>query len=236
MPQHHKPQQHEPCMAMAMAAFRRPPLVDRSRSRNLSYNKQARRQLLPSSLVTNTTTTMMNLAVICLLSLLGNLLNIAYVSGFSTIPTLSSPLFSAIHSKSSEARSRSLKLNTKRRQVDSIKLFRTHTSKLSLATPNDESDDREGDMDDNNTNNSNNNTNLQGDESSEIESLAVVQTENSLISNIKDFLTNKAKFNRESLSKLGMSALLAYGFVSNVSGVIAVSCAWFIFCKRVSVR
>ncbi|KAL7440870.1 hypothetical protein ACHAXM_007497 [Skeletonema potamos] len=29
-----------------------------------------------------------------------------------------------------------------------------------------------------------------------------------------------------------MSALLAYGFVSNVSGVIAVSCAWFIFCTR----
>jgi len=134
-------------------------------------------------------------------------------------------MISAIHSKS---------LDQQRRQVNSIKLFRTHTSQLSLATPNDESDDRERDMDDNNTNNSNNNTNLQEDESSEIESLAVVQTDNSLISNIKDFLTNKAKFNRESLSKLGMSALLAYGFVSNVSGVIAVSCAWFIFCKRVS--
>jgi len=171
---------------------------------------------------------MMNLAVICLLMVMGNLFNIAYVSGFSTIPISSSrPMISAIHSKS---------LDQQRRQVNSIKLFRTHTSQLSLATPNDESDDRERDMDDNNTNNNNNNTNLQEDESSEIESLAVVQTDNSLISNIKDFLTNKAKFNRESLSKLGMSALLAYGFVSNVSGVIAVSCAWFIFCKRVSVR
>ena len=38
----------------------------------------------------------------------------------------------------------------------------------------------------------------------------------------------------ESLRKLGMSALLAYGFVSNVSGVIAVSSAWFIFSKKVS--
>jgi len=55
-------------------------------------------------------------------------------------------------------------------------------------------------------------------------------------SNVKAFFNNnnkKQKFNRESLSKLGMSALLAYGFVSNVSGVIAVSCAWFIFSKKV---
>ena len=57
----------------------------------------------------------------------------------------------------------------------------------------------------------------------------------SLLTTVKEFFTNnKSKFNRESLSKLGMSALLAYGFVSNVSGVIAVSSAWFIFCKRVS--
>ena len=57
----------------------------------------------------------------------------------------------------------------------------------------------------------------------------------SLLTSVKEFFTNnKSKFNRESLSKLGMSALLAYGFVSNVSGVIAVSSAWFIFCKRVS--
>eukprot|EP00579_Thalassiosira_antarctica_P018410 CAMPEP_0201934492 /NCGR_PEP_ID=MMETSP0903-20130614/33723_1 /ASSEMBLY_ACC=CAM_ASM_000552 /TAXON_ID=420261 /ORGANISM="Thalassiosira antarctica, Strain CCMP982" /LENGTH=238 /DNA_ID=CAMNT_0048474721 /DNA_START=74 /DNA_END=790 /DNA_ORIENTATION=- len=54
----------------------------------------------------------------------------------------------------------------------------------------------------------------------------------SFLSNIKGIFTNKSKFNRESLSKLGMSALLAYGFVSNVSGVIAVSSAWFIFSKR----
>jgi hypothetical protein len=33
---------------------------------------------------------------------------------------------------------------------------------------------------------------------------------------------------------MGMSALLSYGFVSNASGCLAVSCAWFIFSKRVS--
>ena len=48
------------------------------------------------------------------------------------------------------------------------------------------------------------------------------------------FLKNMKSFNKESLSKLGMSALLSYGFVSNVSGVLAVSSAWFIFSKRVS--
>lgn len=48
------------------------------------------------------------------------------------------------------------------------------------------------------------------------------------------FLRNIKSFNKQSLSKLGMSALLAYGFVSNVSGVLAVSSAWFIFSKRVS--
>lgn len=52
---------------------------------------------------------------------------------------------------------------------------------------------------------------------------------------LKSFFSNKKnKFSRESLGKMGMSALLAYGFVSNVSGVIAVSCAWFIFSRRVS--
>jgi hypothetical protein len=69
---------------------------------------------------------------------------------------------------------------------------------------------------------------------SQIESL---QPSNNLLSTVKEFfIGKKAKFNRESLSKLGMSALLAYGFVSNVSGVIAVSSAWFIFCKKVSNR
>lgn len=67
---------------------------------------------------------------------------------------------------------------------------------------------------------------------SQIESL---QPSNTLLSTVKEFfIDKKAKFNRESLSKLGMSALLAYGFVSNISGVIAVSSAWFIFCKKVS--
>jgi len=69
---------------------------------------------------------------------------------------------------------------------------------------------------------------------SQIESLK--SESKSLLSNLKDFLTNKSKFNRESLGKLGMSALLAYGFVSNVSGVLAVSSAWFIFSKKVRPR
>jgi hypothetical protein len=57
----------------------------------------------------------------------------------------------------------------------------------------------------------------------------------SLTSYLAEFARNsKARFSRESLSKLGMSALLAYGFVSNVSGVLAISSAWFVFCKRVS--
>ncbi|KAL3783636.1 hypothetical protein ACHAWO_001254 [Cyclotella atomus] len=46
------------------------------------------------------------------------------------------------------------------------------------------------------------------------------------------FLRNLKSVNKQSISKLGMSALLAYGFVSNVSGVLAVSSAWFIFSKR----
>jgi hypothetical protein len=48
------------------------------------------------------------------------------------------------------------------------------------------------------------------------------------------YFRNLKSFNKQSLSKLGMSALLSYGFVSNVSGVLAVSSAWFIFSKRVS--
>ena len=50
--------------------------------------------------------------------------------------------------------------------------------------------------------------------------------------NLRKFFSKNSKLDRESLSKLGMSALLAYGFVSNVSGVVAVSSAWFIFSKR----
>lgn len=46
--------------------------------------------------------------------------------------------------------------------------------------------------------------------------------------------SNAASFKPENLSKLGLTALLSYGFVSNVSGVVAVSCAWFIFSKKVS--
>lgn len=70
---------------------------------------------------------------------------------------------------------------------------------------------------------------------SQIQSLSP-DSQSSFWGALKSFFSNKKnKFSRESLGKMGMSALLAYGFVSNVSGVIAVSCAWFIFSKRVSV-
>lgn len=70
---------------------------------------------------------------------------------------------------------------------------------------------------------------------SQIKSLSPDFQTSSFWGALKTFFSNKKnKLSRESLGKLGMSALLAYGFVSNVSGVIAVSSAWFIFCKRVS--
>ena len=69
---------------------------------------------------------------------------------------------------------------------------------------------------------------------SQIQSLSP-DSQSSFWGALKSFFSNKKnKFSRESLGKMGMSALLAYGFVSNVSGVIAVSCAWFIFSRRVS--
>jgi len=72
---------------------------------------------------------------------------------------------------------------------------------------------------------------------SQIQSLSPDSQTSSFFGTLKSFFSNKKnKFSRESLGKLGMSALLAYGFVSNISGVIAVSCAWFIFCTRVSVH
>ena len=54
-----------------------------------------------------------------------------------------------------------------------------------------------------------------------------------LLTKVKSVFTNNKKFNMETLRKLGTAALLSYGFVSNVSGVIAVSSAWFIFSKKV---
>ncbi len=70
---------------------------------------------------------------------------------------------------------------------------------------------------------------------SQIKSLSPDSQTSSFWGTLKSFFSNKKnKLSRESLGKLGMSALLAYGFVSNVSGVIAVSSAWFIFCTRVS--
>mmetsp|Transcript_12381 Transcript_12381/g.19049 ORF Transcript_12381/g.19049 Transcript_12381/m.19049 type:complete len:271 (-) Transcript_12381:323-1135(-) len=68
---------------------------------------------------------------------------------------------------------------------------------------------------------------------SQIKSLSPDSQTSSFWGTLKSFFSNKKnKLSRESLGKLGMSALLAYGFVSNVSGVIAVSSAWFIFCTR----
>jgi hypothetical protein len=40
------------------------------------------------------------------------------------------------------------------------------------------------------------------------------------------------KLDRATLAKMGTNFVLAYGFVSNVSGCIAVSCAWFVASKR----
>lgn len=84
-------------------------------------------------------------------------------------------------------------------------------------------------------------------ENSESKPVEIVQSSltSSQVQSIEDsqpFLTrlkrywqsSKQNMNPKQLSKLGISALLAYGFVSNVSGVIAVSSAWFIFSKRVS--
>jgi hypothetical protein len=54
---------------------------------------------------------------------------------------------------------------------------------------------------------------------------------------MREFVIGKARSSRDSLGKLSMSALLAYDFVSNISGVIviAVSLAWFVFCKKTGV-
>ena len=120
---------------------------------------------------------------------------------------------------------------------------RTYSGIVLLSTSGSSSSDEE-EINDGTTKSSNDNNDEQRrevevvDESSirksQIQSLK--NSDASVPSNIKAFFNNnnkKQKFNRESLSKLGMSALLAYGFVSNVSGVIAVSCAWFIFSKKV---
>lgn len=64
----------------------------------------------------------------------------------------------------------------------------------------------------------------------QIESISSERT--MFLPNLRKFFSKNSKLDREFLSKLGLSALLAYGFVSNVSGVVAVSSAWFIFSKR----
>jgi hypothetical protein len=47
--------------------------------------------------------------------------------------------------------------------------------------------------------------------------------------------TDKAAFSKESLGKLGLNALLAYGFVSNVSYITCVIAAWVVFGKSYGV-
>ena len=91
------------------------------------------------------------------------------------------------------------------------------------------------------------NNNIEDNENKQQEAVKVEVLNNSLtksqiksinknkpfMSKVKGVFTNNKKFNMETLRKLGTAALLSYGFVSNVSGVIAVSSAWFIFSKKV---
>lgn len=53
---------------------------------------------------------------------------------------------------------------------------------------------------------------------------AVADTSSSLLSKLKAKLSN-----RDQLSKMGLSVLLSYGFVSNMSYAISISIAWYIF-------
>ena len=69
----------------------------------------------------------------------------------------------------------------------------------------------------------------------DIDAAPATSENSSLRYSMRQFVIGKARFSRDSLGKLGMSALLAYGFVSNISGVIAVSSAWFVFCKKTGV-
>lgn len=120
-----------------------------------------------------------------------------------------------------------IQLSAKRRSMP--------TPSLLFSTP---KDNKEANNEPNDQSDNSNDTTQQAEvvsdslTSSQIQSL---KSNTGLLRNMKDFFTNKKKFNRESLSKMGMSALLAYGFVSNVSGVIAVSCAWFIFSTRTGI-
>jgi len=92
------------------------------------------------------------------------------------------------------------------------------------------------------------NNNIEGDDSKSSEEAVKVEVLNEsltksqiksinknkpFLTKAKGVFTNNKKFNMETLRKLGTAALLSYGFVSNVSGVIAVSSAWFIFSKKV---
>jgi hypothetical protein len=71
----------------------------------------------------------------------------------------------------------------------------------------------------------------------DIDAAPATSENSSLRYSMREFVIGKARSSRDSLGKLGMSALLAYDFVSNISGVIviAVSLAWFVFCKKTGV-
>ena len=168
-------------------------------------------------------TTMTNLVVV--LILMANATTI--VDGFSAITTSSRTIMSTMNS------SRSLHHQRQAAIISTQTHTRTPTQLLlSSAPPLQNGNDDDSENDDKKLHQVEVLTDEDSLTPSQIESL---QPSNTLLSTVKEFfIDKKAKFNRESLSKLGMSALLAYGFVSNISGVIAVSSAWFIFCKKVS--
>eukprot|EP00612_Vaucheria_litorea_P007085 CAMPEP_0171479654 /NCGR_PEP_ID=MMETSP0946-20130122/5567_1 /TAXON_ID=109269 /ORGANISM="Vaucheria litorea, Strain CCMP2940" /LENGTH=140 /DNA_ID=CAMNT_0012010653 /DNA_START=32 /DNA_END=451 /DNA_ORIENTATION=- len=57
------------------------------------------------------------------------------------------------------------------------------------------------------------------------------RTDKNLRGKVKRFFSN-GKFSRKNLGKLGLYAVLSYGFVSNLATSICVSVAWFLSCKR----
>ena len=195
--------------------------------RSIGIGTRRRRPLSPS-LPSPTSpvcmpTTMTNLVVV--LILLANATTI--VDGFSAIPTSSRTIMSTMNAFGSLHHQRQAAI------ISTQTHTRTPTQLLfSSAPPLQNGNDDDSESDDTKLHQVEVLTDDDSLTPSQIESL---QPSNTLLSTVKEFfIDKKAKFNRESLSKLGMSALLAYGFVSNISGVIAVSSAWFIFCKKVS--
>jgi hypothetical protein len=88
-------------------------------------------------------------------------------------------------------------------------------------------------MDDNDNNNSDNESSTPNEEGIAITTpssspLPAVSADTSSSSSL--LVKLKAKLsNRDQLSKMGLSVLLSYGFVSNMSYAISISIAWYIF-------